>query len=122
MIIKNYDTLLTHLKSINNENYQNFFILVKEAPPVKKALIQTIERKINGKMYKFLAIKDIEIYEEFRRKGYFKEIISIIESKKIPFMIDDIINEDLNIFLRNKKYEILNYKKHSQIVTSRFKV
>lgn len=122
MIIKNYDTLLTHLKSINNENYQNFFILVKEAPPVKKALIQTIEREINGKMYKFLAIKDIEIYEESRRKGYFKEIISIIESKKIPFMIDDIINEDLNIFLRNKKYEILNYKKHSQIVTSRFKV
>ncbi len=74
------------------------------------------------KIYKFLAIKDIEIYAEFRRKGYFKEIISIIESKKIPFMIDDIINEDLNIFLRNKKYEILNYKKHSQIVTSRFKV
>lgn len=122
MIIKNYDTLLTHLKSINNENYQNFFILVKEAPPVKKALIQTIEREINGKMYKFLAIKDIEIYAEFRRKGYFKEIISIIESKKIPLVINDIINEDLNIFLRNKKYEILNYKKHSQIVTSRFKV
>ncbi len=26
-----------------------FFILVKEAPPVKKSLIQTIEREINGK-------------------------------------------------------------------------
>ncbi len=122
MIIKNYDEFLNNLDLINNENYENFFLLVMDAPPVKKALIQTVEREINGKMCKFLAIKDIEIFEEFRRKGHFKEIISIIESKKIPFMVDDIINEDLNIFLRNKKYNILNYKKHSQIVTSRFKI
>ncbi len=112
--------LFDALDKIDAGNYMDFFA-VCEAPPFKSLLIQNLIREVNGKEQSFLSIRDIEILPQYRGKGHFKKIFDIIESKKVPFYFDDVVNPKLDSYLNKKGYKINRTEKYGNAIYSRYK-
>lgn len=74
----------------------------------KTISLYTSIHTINDKKIIFLAINNIEVHESMRSHGKFTELLTLLEHKKIPLMIDNIINHSLFAFLTKRNYK--NYK------------
>lgn len=74
----------------------------------KTISLYTSTHTINDKKIIFFTINNIEVHENMRSHGKFSELLTLLEHKKIPLMIDNIINHRLFAFLTKRDYK--NYK------------
>lgn len=121
MYLIDFNDFFISLEKINSENFETFFMVSKNAP-FQSLLIQNVKRNLNNKEISFLAIRDFKLLPEFRNQGIFSKTIAIIESKEIPFIVDDIINPMLDIWLTKRDYISLETEKYSHIIKSRYKI
>lgn len=122
MFLKNYQDVVNAIKTINLQNYKNFFMVGKDASPIEKILVQKLSRNINGKELDFLSIRDISIQQEHQQQGIFTSIINHLEENKVPIMINDIINDELDNFLQKRGYVLYVYEKNLERIRSRYKL
>lgn len=122
MYLTKYEDVLKAIEEINKENYSNFFMLAVNANPVEKIFIQRLVRYINGKECEFLSIRDIKIEEKNQKSKIFSKILETLESKNIPIMIDDIINDNLDNHLMKRGYIPYKYQKNNSNIRSRYKI
>lgn len=122
MYLTKYEDVLKAIEEINKENYSNFFMLAVNANPVEKIFIQRLVRYIDGKECEFLSIRDIKIEEKNQKSKIFSKILENLESKNIPIMIDDIINDDLDNHLMKRGYITYKYQKNNSNIRSRYKI
>lgn len=73
----------------------------------KSLSISPIVYNIKNNKKVFLTISNIEIIERYQQQGIFSEILSILESKEIPIMIDNIQNNVLFKHLKDRGFENL---------------
>lgn len=73
----------------------------------KSLSISPIVYNIKNNKKVFLTITNIEIIERYQQQGIFSEILSILESKEIPIMIDNIQNNVLFKYLKARGFENL---------------
>jgi len=121
MYLIDFNDFFISLEKINSENFETFFMVSKNAP-FQSLLIQNVKRNLNNKEISFLAIRDFKLLPEFQNQGIFSKTIAIIESKEIPFIVDDIINPMLDIWLTKRDYISLETEKYSHIIKSRYKI
>ncbi len=122
MYITNFDDVITQIESINNSNYEDFFMVAVNAFPVEKIFIQQLIREINGEKKIFLSIRDVKIQDTKQKQKVFSKILDSLESKNIPIMIDDIINDKLDAHLMKRGYLPLIYKKNNSSIRSRYRL
>lgn len=121
MYLIDFSNFFTSLEKIDSENFDKFFMVSKNIP-FQSLLIQNVKRNVNNKEISFLAIRDFKLLPDYQKQGIFSKVISIIESKKIPFIVDDIINPMLDIWLTKRDYISLETEKYSHIIKSRYKI
>lgn len=121
MYLIDFNDFFASLEKINSENFENFFMVSKNSP-FQSLLIQNVKRNLNNKEISFLAIRDFKLLPKFQNQGIFSKTIAIIESKEIPFIVDDIINPILDIWLTKRDYISLETEKYSHIIKSRYKI
>lgn len=63
---------------------------------------------VQGKKTIFLTINNIEVHKNMRSHGKFSQLLTLLENKKIPLLIDNIINHRLFASLTKRGYK--NYK------------
>lgn len=120
MYLTQYSDVLEAFESVTMDNYTDFFMIVKDAGPVEKMMVQRLKRVVNGVEQSFLSIRDIKIEESSQQKGIFSNFLSILESKGIPVMIDDIINDKLDEFLMKRGYHSFYYTKYENKIRARY--
>lgn len=120
MYLTQYADVVDAFKSVTLDNYTDFFMLVKEASPIQKMLVQRLNREIDDVELSFLSIRDIAIEEYSQKQGIFSSFLTILEDKGIPIMIDDIINDKLDTFLMKRGYKSFYYKKYDDRIRSRY--
>lgn len=122
MYLKNYEAVNEAIESIDADNYRDFLLLAVDAGPIQKMFIQRLTREINGKVIDFLSIRDVIIKNDERGKHIFSNILSKLEDKQIPIMVDDIINDKLDQHLMNNGYISYNHLKNGTKTRSRYKL
>lgn len=110
---------LTHFlnifEKIEIEDVRNFCITSSELKFIynvdlfEDLLIQGVSRNVNNKDIYFLGIKNIVLKKEYQSLNIFTKLIEILEIRKIPVFIDDIINYRLFSFFYNRGYINLKY-------------
>lgn len=120
MYLTQYSDVLEAFESVTLDNYTEFFMIVKDATPVEKMMVQRLNRVINNVEQSFLSIRDIKIEESLQQKGVFSNFLNILENKGIPVMIDDIINDKLDDFLMRRGYHSFYYTKYENKIRSRY--
>lgn len=120
MYLTQYSDVLEAFESVTLDNYTDFFMIVKDASPVEKMMVQRLKRVVNNVEQSFLSIRDIKIEESSQQKGIFSNFLSILESKGIPVMIDDIINDKLDEFLMKRGYHSFYYAKYENKIRARY--
>lgn len=115
------EKFLMIIKNIDEINYRNFSLFNPELKYIhnikifNSLSIQNVLRKSDEENTYFLAIKCIELKEEYRSQFLFRKTLEILESKNIPIFVDDIINEKLFTFLANRGYKkIIHDSTHGQ--------
>lgn len=119
-MLTQYSDVIDAFESVTLENYINFFMIVQEASPIEKMMVQRLKRVVNNVDTSFLSIRDIRIEKSFQKKGIFSSFLSILEKKSIPVMIDDIVNDKLDDFLMKRGYESFFYEKYGEKVRARY--
>jgi hypothetical protein len=122
MYYKNYHKLMRDMEQINFQNYMNFFAVWGGGEPFKDLLIQCLIRDVDNHRIEFLAIRNIEVLPEYKNKGYFKRILSLLEHKDIPLYFDDVVSEKLNNYLTQRGYRQNTTEKNNHIIHSRFRI
>lgn len=122
MYLTAYEDVIIALNKVNEENYSNFFMLAVNAGPIQKMYAQRLLRKINGVEQEFLAIRDVVIDNECRKQGIFSGLLNQLDSKNIPILIDDIINDQLDNYLMKKGYHPLSYEKNGFMIRARYRL
>lgn len=120
MYLTQYNDVLDAFNNVTKDNYLDFFMVVKDATPISKMMVQRLIRDIDRVERSFLSIRDIRIEEDSQQKGIFTHLLSILESKGIPLMIDDIINDKLDNFLMKRGYRQLTYQKNASKIRARY--
>lgn len=120
MYLKTYTEVVAAFESVTIENYADFFMIVKEASPIEKMMVQRLKRVVNDREISFLSIRDIKIEDAFQKQGIFSNFLSILEQKNIPVMIDDIVNDKLDDFLMRRGYHYFTYEKYGDKVRARY--
>ena len=116
MLFDDYDSFIEKLKEITIP--ENIMIYHHDD---ETAHLQIFVREINNKEIEFFGISNIKFKEENRRKGRFKEIISILEEKNFPLIVNDIINPIVNDYLKNRGWIEYRYYKNGGWTFSRIK-
>lgn len=119
MYLTQYSDVLEAFESVTLDNYTDFFMIVKDASPVEKMMVQRLKRVVNNVEQSFLSIRDIKIEESSQQRNFLK-FLSILESKGIPVMIDDIINDKLDEFLMKRGYHSFYYAKYENKIRARY--
>jgi hypothetical protein len=119
-MLTQYSDVIDAFESVTFENYTDFFMIVKEASPIEKMMVQRLKRVVNNVETSFLSIRDIRIEESSQQKGIFSNFLSILEQKGIPVMIDDIVNNKLDDFLMRRGYHAFTYEKYGEKVRARY--
>lgn len=122
MYLTKYEDVLKAIDEINQDNYLNFFMIAVNAHPIEKIFIQRLVRSINGKGHEFLSVRDVKIETTKQKSKIFSKILDTLESKNIPIMIDDIINDNLDNHLMKRGYIPYKYEKNSSNIRSRYKI
>lgn len=119
-MLTHYSDVIDAFEGVTLENYTDFFMIVKEASPIEKMMVQRLKRVVNNVETSFLSIRDIRIEESSQQKGIFSRFLSILEDKGIPVMIDDIVNDKLDDFLMRRGYHAFIYEKYGEKVRARY--
>lgn len=120
MMLTQYSDVIEAFEGVTLENYTDFFMIVKEASPIEKMMVQRLKRVVNNVETSFLSIRDIRIEEASQQKGIFSNFLNILEQKGIPVMIDDIVNDKLDDFLMRRGYHAFIYEKYGEKVRARY--
>lgn len=120
MYLKTYTEVIEAFESVTTENYADFFMIVKEASPIKQMMVQRLKRVVDNVEQSFLSIRDIRIETASQQKGIFSNFLTILEQKNIPIMIDDIVNDKLDAFLMKRGYHAFVYEKYGEKVRARY--
>lgn len=119
MYTNNYQELLTILENLKQEECSRFLIIAKDAEPLDMLYIQPLVRTYENKEITFLSLRNIIISEQFRNQGICSKILDILESKKYPIFIDDIINDEFDKLLEKRGYIKFYYTKNGENLLSR---
>jgi hypothetical protein len=119
-MLTQYSDVIDAFEGVTLDNYTDFFMIVKEASPIEKMMVQRLKRVVNNVETSFLSIRDIRIEEASQQKGIFSSFLSILEKKGIPVMIDDIVNNKLDDFLMRRGYHAFTYEKYGEKVRARY--
>lgn len=120
MMLTQYSDVIDAFEGVTLDNYTEFFMIVKEASPIEKMMVQRLKRVVNNVETSFLSIRDIRIEDASQQKGIFSSFLSILEKKGIPVMIDDIVNDKLDDFLMRRGYHAFFYEKYGEKVRARY--
>lgn len=116
MLFDDYDSFIEFLKEISMP--VDIMIFTHDNETVH---LQKFVREMNGKDVEFFGISNIKFKEENRRKGKFKEIISILEQKNFPIIVNDIINPLVDDFLNERGWIEFRYLKNGGWTKSRIR-
>lgn len=119
-MLTQYSDVIDAFEGVTLESYANFFMIVQEASPIEKMMVQRLKRVVNNVETAFLSIRDIRIEEASQKKGIFSNFLSILEKKGIPVLIDDIVNDNLDDFLMRRGYHAFSYEKYDEKVRARY--
>lgn len=108
MLLKTEEEVMQAISDLE----KNDFIIANNAGCFEELFIQKLKREVNGVEVNFIGVRNIKIKEEYRGNGIFTKMIDIIEKQNINFIVDDIINSDLVVFLKKRGYEELIYQKY----------
>lgn len=75
MYLTQYSDVLEAFESVTLDNYTDFFMIVKDASPVEKMMVQRLKRVVNNIDQSFLSIRDIKIEESSQQKGVFSNFL-----------------------------------------------
>lgn len=122
--VKNFDELFNNIKSdIENDGQVSLFIASDKADSIfEKVLVQELVRTINNKQIKFIAIRNIELKNQYKGQKSFTHFVEKLETLNYPVMYHDIVNNKLVPFFDKKEYKIFKEKKYEQEVLSRYKI
>lgn len=118
MFTTNFNELMQFLATINS--IEDSFVIAKDAYPIEKFHLQPITREIDGMAIQCMALKNIVVAKEAQRQGLFKQIIAILEQKQFPFMVDDIVNNNVDRYLSKKGYHRFEYRKNNDKLLARY--
>lgn len=116
MLFDDYNLFIEFLKEITFQ--ENIMIYFHDDETVH---LQKFVREIDGKDVEFFGISNIKFKEENRRKGKLKEIISILEGKNFPVIVNDIINPIVDNFLNKRGWIEFKYLKNGGWTKSRIR-
>ena len=119
MYTNSYQELLNILENLKQEDCSRFLIIAKDAEPLDMLYIQPLVRTYKDKKITFLSLRNIIISDKFRNQGICSKILDILESKKYPIFIDDIINEQFDKLLEKRGYIKFHYTKNGEKLLSR---
>lgn len=102
--------VIKNITDFNSFKFNESYFISKEKM-FKSLSISPIVYNIKNNKQVFLTISNIEIIEKYQQQGIFSEILSILESKGIPIMIDNIQNNVLFKHLKARGFE--NFKNQS---------
>lgn len=90
----------------------DFSVLVAKTDEIEALMIQILSRD----NVEFIALRNIVVKEEHRRKGIFKSIINALEQTNRNVLIDDLINDNLYKFFANRNYDHYSYVKNNDVI------
>lgn len=97
--LTDYSEMMPYYSTEENSGFRSSF---------KTISLYTSLHTINNKKIIFFTINNIEVHNNMRAHGKLSELLTLLENKKIPLMIDNIINHRLFAFLTKRGYK--NYK------------
>lgn len=98
----NLNNFFESLKTMSKSQLEDV-MLVAATPTYSRLTIQPLVRVADGKCVTFLALRDIEIRPSARGQGHFKKIFELLENLPIPVIFDDVVNSNLELYLRDVK-------------------
>ncbi len=102
-------------------NYIGKPLLVVDTP-VLELLITELVRKHEGEEITFLALRNIEVKEGFRNKGYASRVLERLAALKRPVMIDHILNPWMEKKGRALGMTPFSYRKNSEEINCLIKL
>lgn len=120
MYLTAYEDVVSALETVDQLNYSDFFMVVKNAYPIEKLFIQRLNRMVNGKEIAFLSVRDIVIAKDSQQSGVFTNLLSTLEKQNIPIMVNDIVNDKLDDFLMKRGYIAYSHQKNDSKTRSRY--
>lgn len=110
------DQILQHLRQLDNNN--GYLFMADENGVFEELLIQPLQRTVYDGHHRFLGIKNIVYHKEYRGQGRFTAFLNQLEALRVPIMIHDIINPQLQAFLIQRGYQVFEDERYDEIVTS----
>lgn len=123
--VKTFEQLLKNIQEDIMElpNITSLYI-AKDTPDsiFKELLVQCLKRTIQGKEVHFLAIRNIELKEEFKGKKQFTNFVTSLEKLPVPILYHDVVNDSLIPFFEKKGYKIFKETKNEHELISYYKL
>lgn len=101
---------MSYYNSINSfiddmTNIKDVCLIIVVNNEDEQVLIQEMKRVINNKEITFISLRNVYLKEENRNKGYFKKIVSFLESFNKPVMIHDVVSNVVEQYCRKREWK-----------------
>jgi len=121
--VKNFDQLLSNIKQDVQNNEHSLYIADESNDSIfSKVLVQRLTREINGKEVHFVAIRDVDLKENYKGKKLFTAFFKELNSLNINLMFHDIINDKFYSFIEKQGYKIFKEEKYGEELISLYKL
>ncbi len=121
--VKNFDELLSNIKEDIQNNEYSLYIADEGSDSIfTKVLVQRLTREINGKEIHFIAIRDVDLKENYKGKKLFTKFFKELNGLNINLIFHDIINEKFFKFLEKHNYHIFKEEKYGEELVSLYKL
>lgn len=119
MYSTSFSEVISILENLEFKDCASFLLIAKRANPIETLLIQPLKREYNGEIIDFLSLRNIVVSSDAQKTGVCSRILSILESKNYPIMIDDIINPNFDKMLDKRHYKTFFYDKNKFNIKTR---
>jgi hypothetical protein len=119
MYSTSFSEVISILENLEFKDCASFLLIAKRANPIETLLIQPLKREYNGEVIDFLSLRNIVVSSDAQKTGVCSRILSILESKNYPIMIDDIINPNFDKMLDKRHYKTFFYNKNEFNIKTR---
>lgn len=118
--VKNFEQLFQNIEEdIRKEGIVSLYVAKDSKDSIfLELLVQPLEREVEGVQYKFLAVRNIKIKEEYKGQGLFNNFVQKLETLGIPILYHDVVNDKLPAFFMKKNYKALTEVKYDCEVVS----
>jgi hypothetical protein len=116
MYTRKYEEVIDFLENLDETS----FLIAEQAIPIQKLYIQPLVREVDGKNVAFLALRNIQIKKQDRRKGIMTYVFNSMKDSGLNIMFDDIINDHLFNFLIEKGFTAFYYEKQDCKIRSAY--